>query len=43
MAKVSDLTFAAAGECRGEATVLRAAAAFEAAHPWAARRPPAVG
>jgi amidase len=29
------------GRRRAEATVLRAAAAFEAAHPWAAHRPPA--
>jgi Asp-tRNA(Asn)/Glu-tRNA(Gln) amidotransferase A subunit family amidase len=28
------------GRRRAEATVLRAAAAFEAAHPWANRRPP---
>jgi amidase len=30
------------GKRRGEAAVLRAAAAFEAAHPWADRIPPAV-
>lgn len=30
------------GKRRGEAAVLRAAAAFEAAAPWAARRPPVV-
>jgi amidase len=30
------------GKRRGEATVLRAAAAFEAAHPWADRVPPVV-
>ena len=30
------------GKRRGEAAVLRAAAAFEAAHPWAAHRPPAI-
>ena len=31
------------GKRRGEAAVLRAAAAFEAARPWADRRPPVVG
>jgi amidase len=31
------------GKRRGEAAVLRAAAAFEAARPWAAERPPVVG
>jgi amidase len=31
------------GTRRGEAAVLRAAAAFEAARPWAAERPPVVG
>ena len=31
------------GKRRGEAAVLRAAAAFEAAHPWADRRPPVLG
>jgi len=31
-----------AGPRRGEAAVLRAAAAFEAAQPWADRRPPVV-
>jgi amidase len=30
------------GKRRAEATVLRAAAAFEAAHPWADRLPPAI-
>jgi len=30
------------GRRRGEAAVLRAAAAFEAAHPWADRIPPVV-
>jgi amidase len=31
------------GRRRGEAAVLRAAAAFEAEHPWAAHRPPVLG
>ena len=31
------------GRRRGEATVLTAAAAFEAARPWAGRVPPTVG
>jgi amidase len=31
------------GKRRGEAAVLRAAAAFEAAQPWASRRPPVLG
>ncbi|MBI3635695.1 MAG: amidase, partial [Candidatus Rokubacteria bacterium] len=31
-----------AGRWRDEATVLRAAAAFEAAAPWAHRRPPEI-
>jgi len=31
-----------AGRWRDEATVLRAAAAFESAAPWADRRPPVV-
>jgi len=30
------------GKRRGEATVLRAAAAFEAAQPWSSRVPPVV-
>jgi amidase len=31
------------GKRRGDAAVLRAAAAFEGAHPWADRRPPVLG
>jgi Asp-tRNA(Asn)/Glu-tRNA(Gln) amidotransferase A subunit family amidase len=30
------------GQPRHEATVLRAAASFEAAHPWAHRMPPVI-
>ena len=35
----SDLCWMAAGRRYDGVTVLRASAAFEAAHPWAQRRP----